>query len=102
MQRRGGFLPSEFDALERNEAFSLLVQCLARLPPTLKKILAMHYNENLPLAYIAACYGLTEFEIDQIHAKTLEVLPTILAAELGLAALCQTDAKWTAAQSLRK
>jgi DNA-directed RNA polymerase specialized sigma24 family protein len=83
MQHWGDFLPSEFDALERNEAMSLLAQCLTRLPPTLKKFLAMHCNENLPLADIAACFGLTEFEIDQIRAKTLEMVPTILAAELG-------------------
>lgn len=96
---RGGFLASEFDALERNEALSLLVQCLAQLPPMLKKVLAMHYNENLPLADIAACCGLPESEIDQIHAQTLEVLQTMLAAELGLAVLRQADAKWTTAQS---
>ena len=95
---RRGFLASEFDALERDEALSLLVQCVAQLPPMLKKVLAMHYNENLQIADIAACCGVTEFEIDQIHAKTLEVLQTMLAAELGLAVLRQASAKWTKLQ----
>ena len=95
MKHTGGVLASEFDALERNEALSLLVQCLGQLPPMLKKVLAMYYNENLQIAEIAACCGLTEFEIDQLHAKTLEVLQTMLAAELGLAVLRKADAKWT-------
>ena len=80
---RGGFLASEFDALERNEALSVLVHCLAQLPPMLRKVLALHYNEGLQIADIAACGGLTDFEIDQIHAKTLEVLETMLAPNLA-------------------
>ena len=78
---------SEFDAFERNEVLSLLVQCIAQLPPTQKTVLAMYYHENWQPAEIAACVGLTECEIDQIRAETLALLQTMLAGQLGLAEL---------------
>ena len=60
---------SEFDAFDRNEVLSLLVRCIAELPPTQKTVLAMYYHENLRLAEIATCVGLTECEIDQIRVR---------------------------------
>ena len=82
-----GFLASAFEALGHDEAFSLLVQCIVQLPLPLKKILALYYYENLQPAEIAACLGLTEREIDQIRAETVELLRTMLAGQIDLTEL---------------
>ncbi|MGA8654939.1 MAG: sigma factor-like helix-turn-helix DNA-binding protein [Chthoniobacterales bacterium] len=80
---RIGSLTCTLDASERNEVLSLLVQCLAQLPQMPKKVLAMYYDENLQLAEIATEFGLTEYEVDQLRAKTLGILQTMLITQLG-------------------
>ena len=62
------------DALERKEVLSLLAQRMKQLPPVPKKILAMYYYENMRLSEIAACFGLTESRICQIHTQTVGLL----------------------------
>jgi DNA-directed RNA polymerase specialized sigma24 family protein len=78
---------SGFDALQRDDALELLVQCIVELSPMQKTLLALYYYENLQPAEIAVCLGLTEREIDQIRAETLELLQTKLAVQIGLAEL---------------
>ena len=51
-----------------------------------QRCVALH-RESLPLAEIAVCLVLTEFEIDQIRAKALAALQTMRVAQLGLAKL---------------
>jgi DNA-directed RNA polymerase specialized sigma24 family protein len=80
-----GFLASAFEALGRNEALSLLIQCIVQLPCPLKKILALYFYEDLDVAEIADRLGLPEYEIDQILAKTLRILRTMVAARLCVA-----------------
>jgi DNA-directed RNA polymerase specialized sigma subunit len=65
---------SEFDAFDRKEVLSRLVQRIVQLPPTQQKVLAMYYYENLQPAEIGACLGLTEHEIDLIRAETVSLL----------------------------
>jgi RNA polymerase sigma factor for flagellar operon FliA len=67
-----------FDALERKEMASLLAQRIAQLPEVPKKVLAMYYYEGLKLADIAACFGLTESRICQIHTQAVNQLRTYL------------------------
>jgi DNA-directed RNA polymerase specialized sigma subunit len=74
----------DFDALDHNEVLSLLVRCIARVSQIPKKVLAMYYDENLQLAEIATGLGLTEYEIDQMRARTLDLLQTVLVAQLTL------------------
>ena len=81
---------SGFDALQRDDALELLVQCIAELTPTQKTLLALYYHEDLQPVEIAACLGLTEGEIDQIRAETLELLQTKLAVRIGHAELPET------------
>jgi DNA-directed RNA polymerase specialized sigma subunit len=81
---------SEFDALPRDEVLQLLVKCISELSPTQKKILAMYYHEDLEPAETAACVGLTDSELDQIHAETVGLLRTMLAAQIGLPELPAT------------
>ena len=57
MHDTGGFLASGFDALERNEALSLLVQRIERLPQLPKKVLAMYYYEKFPLDEMATAFS---------------------------------------------
>ena len=76
--RRIGSLPREFDALSREKILSLLVERIARLPSTPKKVLAMYYYENLQPAEIAACLGLSEHDIELIRAQTVSLLKTDL------------------------
>jgi len=60
--------------LGREEALSLLSQNIAQLPPGLQKVLAIHYHEQMPLSEIAACIGVAESLICQIHAQTVALL----------------------------
>ena len=66
------------DVLERKEVISLLTQRMAELPEMPKKVLAMYYYENMRLADIAACFGLTESRICQIHTQTIGLLRNYL------------------------
>lgn len=74
---------SALDVLERKEVLSLLAQRMAKLPQTQKKVLAMYYYENMKLSEIAACFGLTESRICQIHTQTVGVLRSYLANMLA-------------------
>jgi RNA polymerase sigma factor FliA len=66
------------DALDRKEIISLLAQRMEQLPPVQKKVLAMYYYENMRLSEIAACFGLTESRICQIHTQTVGQLRNYL------------------------
>ena len=66
------------DFLDRKEVLSLLTQRMAELPDTSKKVLAMYYHENMPLAEIAACFRLSESRICQIHTQTIALLRNYL------------------------
>jgi RNA polymerase sigma factor FliA len=66
------------DALERKEVLSLLAQRMEQLPAVPKKVLAMYYYENMRLAEIATCFGLTESRICQIHTQTVGLLRNYL------------------------
>jgi DNA-directed RNA polymerase specialized sigma subunit len=73
--------------LGRDEALSLLTQWIAQLPPGPKKVLAMHYHEHIRFSQIAACIGVTESLICQIHAQTVALLRNYLwRASKGLPA----------------
>jgi RNA polymerase sigma factor for flagellar operon FliA len=66
------------DALDRKEVLSLLAQRMEQLPAVPKKVLAMYYYENMRLSEIAACFGLTESRICQIHTQTVAQLRNYL------------------------
>ena len=70
---------SASDVLERKEVWALLGHRMAKLPDIQKKVLAMYYHENMKLSEIAACFGLTESRICQIHTQTVTVLRNYLA-----------------------
>ena len=59
------------DRMEQDELMQLMVRCIAALPETPRKILAMYYHENMRLAEIAAVFNLTESRICQIHSQTV-------------------------------
>ena len=56
----------------------LLVKRIAELPPTPKKVLALYYREDLQIAEIATCFGLSEDRIRQILSETVDLLRTYL------------------------
>ena len=62
--------------MERREILILLVQRIAQLPAVPKKVLAMYYYENMQVLDIAACLGLTESRILQIHSEAMNLLRT--------------------------
>ena len=74
----------ESDDPQYKEAVLRLAKCISMLPCLQKKLLALYYFENMPLADIAACLDLTECEIEQIRAETVGLLRTMLAAQIGL------------------
>jgi len=51
---------------QHNDRVLLLAQCISRLPSLQKKILAMYYFENMPLADIAVSLGLSKIKACQI------------------------------------
>ncbi len=67
-----------FDVLERKEMVLLLAKRIGQLSEVPKKVLAMYYYEGLKLADIAACFGLTESRICQIHTQAVNQLRTYL------------------------
>ena len=74
---------SALDVLERKEVLSLLAQRMTKLSEIQKKVLAMYYYENMKLSEIAACFGLTESRICQIHTQTVGVLRNYLTNMLA-------------------
>jgi RNA polymerase sigma factor for flagellar operon FliA len=68
------FCASAYDVVERKEIIALLAERITQLPEVPKKVLAMYYYENLRLADIAACFGLTESRICQIHTQAVSQL----------------------------
>jgi RNA polymerase sigma factor for flagellar operon FliA len=77
------FSVSAFEVLERKEMIALLAERIAQLPEVPKKVLAMYYYENLRLADIAACFGLTESRICQIHTQAVTQLRHYMVAVLA-------------------
>jgi len=77
-----GLLPRDFNALSREKIPLLLIERIVRLPSTQKKVLAMYYYENLQPAEIASCLGLSEGDIELIHAQTVSLLKTDLFRDL--------------------
>ena len=74
---------SACDVVERKEMVALLAERIAQLPEIPKKVLAMYYYENLRLADIAACFGLTESRICQIHTQAIKQLRAYLHSMLA-------------------
>jgi RNA polymerase sigma factor for flagellar operon FliA len=66
------------DVLDRKEVMALLVERIAQLPATPKKVLAMYYYEGMRLSEIATCFGLTESRICQIHTQAVGLLRNYL------------------------
>lgn len=69
------------DRLEQEELMQLMARCIAALPDTPRKILAMYYHENMRLAEIAAVFSLTESRICQIHSQTVLSLRAAIQRE---------------------
>jgi RNA polymerase sigma factor for flagellar operon FliA len=75
--------PPAFVILERKEALALLAERMTDLPDVPKRVLAMYYYENMKIAEIAACFGVTESRICQIHTQTLRVLRSYMKTVLA-------------------
>jgi predicted DNA-binding protein YlxM (UPF0122 family) len=73
---------SSFETLENKRLLALLVQQIEQLPPTAKKILAMYYHEDFKLSEIAACFGLSECQIDEIRTQTVDLLKNYLLSAI--------------------
>jgi DNA-directed RNA polymerase specialized sigma24 family protein len=86
-RRRIDSLTCELDALDRKEILSQPVRCIVQLPQMPKKVLALCYHEDFSLAEIASELGRTEDEIDQMRAKTIRSLQTMMATQPRLAEL---------------
>jgi len=56
---------------------------MAELPDIPKKVLAMYYFKNMRLSEIAACFGLTESRICQIHTQMISLLRNYLMSLLA-------------------
>jgi RNA polymerase sigma factor for flagellar operon FliA len=69
------------DRMEREELMQVMARCIAALPETPRKILAMYYHENMRLAEIAAVFKLTESRICQIHSQTVLSLRAAIQRE---------------------
>ncbi|MBV9489154.1 MAG: FliA/WhiG family RNA polymerase sigma factor [Verrucomicrobia bacterium] len=77
------FSASAYEVVERKEMVALLANRIAQMPEIPRKVLAMYYYENLRLADIAACFGLTESRICQIHTQAVKQLRAYLLSVLS-------------------
>jgi RNA polymerase sigma factor for flagellar operon FliA len=75
--------PPAFVVLERKEALAILAERMTYLPDVQKRVLAMYYYENMKIAQIAGCFGVTESRICQIHTQTLRVLRAYMSSALA-------------------
>jgi RNA polymerase sigma factor FliA len=64
----------ESDNAQHKECVLLLAQCISKLPCLQKKVLAMYYFENMQLAEIATCLGLSKIKACQILIETSATL----------------------------
>jgi RNA polymerase sigma factor for flagellar operon FliA len=71
------------EVVERKEMVALLAERIAQLPEMQSKVLALYYYENLRLAAIAACFGLTESRISQIRTQAVKQLRACLLSRLA-------------------
>lgn len=60
----------ESDNAQHKECVLLLAQRISELPCLQKKVLAMYYFDNVSLADIAACLGLSKIRACQILVET--------------------------------
>ena len=60
----------ERDSMQHKEAILLLAKCISALPGLQRKVLAIHYLENMQLSDIAACLGLSKIKTCQILVET--------------------------------
>jgi hypothetical protein len=60
----------ELDNAQHKESVLLLAQCISKLPWLQKKVLAMYYFGNMPLADIATSLGLSKTGTCQILVET--------------------------------
>jgi RNA polymerase sigma factor for flagellar operon FliA len=63
--------------MDPEDIVALLAQRMAMLPSVQKKVLAMYYYENMQLCDIAACFGLTESKMCQIHLQAVTSLRSL-------------------------
>ena len=63
--------------MERKDILALLARRMAKLPTVSKKVLAMHYYENMRPLDIANSLGLAESRIRQIHLQAVTSLKTL-------------------------
>jgi RNA polymerase sigma factor (sigma-70 family) len=68
---------------ERKEALDHLVQHIAKLPATTKKILALYYYENFGVSEIAACSNLSKQQVYEILSRTRGLLRRLLSEGVG-------------------
>jgi RNA polymerase sigma factor FliA len=62
--------------MEREAILTALARRMVKLPTVTKKVLAMYYYQNMRILDIAACFGLPESSICQIHLQAVESLRT--------------------------
>ena len=60
--------------MQRREEILLLAQRIAELPRVQKKVLAMYYFENMPLADIAACLDLSKPRTCTILMRAVDLM----------------------------
>ncbi len=60
--------------LEKEERIRLLAQRIEELPAQQRRILAMHYHENMRIGEIAEVFGVSSSRVSQVHARALAEL----------------------------
>lgn len=71
------------DRIEKEETIAAMLQCLATLTDTERKILAMYHIEGMRLAEIGAVLHLTPARICQINSKALLTLRARMVAAIN-------------------
>lgn len=76
--------PSPHKAFETQEVRDRVRRAMVALPPRERKIVSMYYFGEATMKQIGAEIGVNESRVSQLHARALDRLKKLLAADLGV------------------
>lgn len=76
--------PSPHKAFETREVRDRVRRAMGGLPPRERKIVAMYYFGEATMKQIGAEIGVNESRVSQLHARALDRLKRLLAADVGV------------------
>jgi len=70
--------PTVEDEVSKKELAAAVAEAIDRLPPKLRQVLALYYQEDCTLREIGAVLGVTESRISQLHSEAMHRLRAMI------------------------